>query len=137
MKTNFEIDEHYAIRINEVHIDIHNNFNYIGLINNKNNIIISFKKSKGDWVKKDEFEGLTFEFINVSYEYYEEGDSEASKEDMETLDEITFFPATSRKINDSIINQTTPKENDDLILFFEDGKIIRIGCKKINLTVEK
>lgn len=55
METNFEIEENYAVQLNGIHIDLHNNF----------------------------------EFKNVSYEY------------------------------------------------FEDGKVIRIGCDKIKLAAEK
>ena len=137
METNFEIEENYAVQLNGTHIDLHNNFDFIGLTKNGRDISVDFKRTTGDWVKIDEFKNLTFEFINVSYEYYEDGDPEALKEDTEQLGEITFFPADSREMNDGIILQSKPKKNDDLILFFEDGKVIRIGCYMIKLRVEK
>jgi hypothetical protein len=137
MKTNFEIVENYAVRLNRTHIDLHNNFDYIDLTKNGAFISIYFKQTKGDWVNKEEFKHLYFEFINVSYEYYEDGDSEALKEDKERLGEITFFPANCREINDSYIHQTKPKETDDLLLFFEDGKMFRIGCERISLIAKK
>lgn len=138
METNFEIEENYAVRLNGIHIDLHNNFDYIGLSKNGNNISVDFKQTKGgEWIKNNEFKSLKFEFKNVSYEYYENGDSEALKEDSESLGEITFFPAGSREINNGITPQPKPKKNDDLMLFFEDGKVIRIGCGEIKLTTEK
>ncbi|QSS96648.1 hypothetical protein [Psychroflexus sp. ALD_RP9] len=137
METNFEIEENYAVQLNGTHIDLHNNFDFIGITKNRNNITLDFKKTKGDWVKNDEFENINFEFKNISYEYYEEGDSKAQKEDSERLGEITFFPSNSREMNDGIIPQSKPKKDDDLIMFFEDGKVIRIGCDEIELTVEK
>ncbi|WP_109436989.1 hypothetical protein [Aquimarina sp. AU119] len=137
METNFEIEENYAVRFNGTHIDLHNNFDYIGLSKNGNNISVNFKKTEGEWIKSNEFKNLNFEFKNVSYEYYENGDPEALKEDTESLGEITFFPANFREINNGIIPQVRPKKNDDLMLFFEDGKVIRIGCGEIKLTVEK
>ena len=137
MKTNFEIEENYAVQLNGTHIDLHNNFDFVGLSKNGNNISVDFKRTTGDWVKNDEFKSLIFEFKNVSYEYYENGDSEALKEDTERLGEITFFPAESRGINDGIIPQAHPNETDDLILFFEDGKVVRIGCEEIKLKTKK
>ncbi len=137
METNFEIEENYAVQLNGICIDFHNNFDFIELSKNEKNIIINFKQTKGDWVKKEEFKSLKFEFKNISYEYYEKGDLKAMKEDQEQLAEITFFASNLREINDSIVPQSKPKMNDDLIMFFEDGKVIRIGCEKIELTVEK
>ncbi len=137
MKTNFEIKENYAVQLNGVHIDIHNNFDFIGLRKHEKNIIANFKKTKGDWVKNEEFKNLRFEFKNISYEYYEDGDFKAEIEAHEELSNITFFPSDLREINDSIIPQSKPKTNDDLIMFFEDGKVIRIGCDEIELTTEK
>ena len=137
MKTNFEIEENYAVQLNGTHIDLHNNFDFIGLSKNGKNISVDFKRTNGDWVKSDEFTSLSFEFKNVSYEFYEDGDPEALKADKERLGEITFFPAESREFNDGIIPQVHPNETDDLIIFFEDGRVIRIGCEEIILTTEK
>tara|TARA_R110002111_G_scaffold60053_2_gene100550 strand:+ start:66 stop:479 length:414 start_codon:yes stop_codon:yes gene_type:complete len=137
MKTNFEIEDNYALQLNGAHIDLHNNFDFVGFTKKRENITVVFKRSDGDWLKNDEFIKLKFEFKNVSYEYFENGDPKALKEDAERLGEITFFPAESREINDGIIPQTHPKETDDLIMFFEDGKVIRLGCEEINLMTEK
>lgn len=137
MKTNFEIEENYAVQLNGTHIDLHNNFDLIGISKNGNNILVDFKRTNGAWVKDDEFKSLNLEFKNVSYEYYKDGDQQALKEDKERLGEITFFPSNSRDINDGFIPQSKPKKDDDLLMFFEDGKLIRIGCDEIELTVEK
>lgn len=137
MKTNFEIEENYAVKLNGTHIDLHNNFDFVGLSKNGKNITIDFKTTNGEWIKSDEFKSLNFEFKNVSYEFYEDGDTEALKADTECLGEITFSPAESREINDEIVPQVHPRETDDLIMFFENGKVIRIGCEEIKLTTEK
>lgn len=137
METNFEIEENYGVQLNGTHIDLHNNFDFNQLKKNGKDILVDFKRTKGDWVKNDEFKKLNFEFKNISYEYYEDGDLKALKEDTKRLGEITFFPSESREINDGFISQAKPKKNDDLMMFFEDGKVIRIGCDEIELTVEK
>ena len=75
MKTNFEIEENYAVQLNGTHIDLHNNFDFIGLSKNGKNIVVDFKRTTGDWIKNDEFKSLKFEFKNVFYEYFEDGAS--------------------------------------------------------------
>ena len=70
MKTNFEIKENYAVQLNRMHIDLHNNFDLIGHTKNVKNITVDFKQTKGDWVKNDEFKKLKFELKNVSFEYF-------------------------------------------------------------------
>ncbi|ANQ51751.1 hypothetical protein MY04_4413 [Flammeovirga sp. MY04] len=137
METNFEIEENYAVQLNGTHIDLHNNFDFIGYETNEKKITIVFKQAEGDWIKKDEFKALKFEFKNVFYEYFVDGDPKAAEEDSQRLGEITFFPAESRGINDGFIPQVKPKLNDDLMMLFEDGKVIRIGCEKVELIVEK
>ncbi len=136
MRTNFEIENNYAVQLNRTHIDLHNNFDFIELSKNGNNISIAFRQTKGKWIKHNEFKKLNFEFKNISYEYYENGDTKALKADTACLGEITFFPADLREINNSIIPKCKPDKDDDLIMFFEDGRIIRIGCEEIKLTAE-
>ncbi len=135
MITNFDIEDNIAVHLNGEYFDLHNNFDFIGLTKERDSISADFEQTSGDWVKTDEFRKLTFEFKNVSYEYYENGDIEALKTDAKNLAEITFFPAYLREINDGMLLQSKPKKDDDLILFFEDGRVIRIGCDSILLTV--
>ena len=54
MKTNFELEENYAVQLNGTHIDLHNNFDFLGLSKSGKNISIDFKRTNGDWVKSDE-----------------------------------------------------------------------------------
>ena len=137
MKTNFEIEENYAVRFNELHIDLHNNFDFVGVSKTKKDLSIGFIQAEGDWIKEDELKSLSFEFENISYEYYEDGDSEAPKEDKKRLEEISFLSSEAREINNGIILQSKPTDKDDLIFVFGDGKVIRIGCQKVNLSVKK
>lgn len=136
MKTNFEIIDNHAVNLHGVYIDLHNNFDFIQVNNVQNKVVIDFKRTSGDWVKTDEFERLKFEYNNVLFEFYHKGNPNAQKGDAESLEGITFFPSESREMNDRMIPQTHPKENDDLIMFFEDGKIIRIGCAEVQLTAK-
>lgn len=52
MNTNFEIEENYAVRLNGVHIDLYNNFEFKGISESKNDMIIEFIKLDGEWINE-------------------------------------------------------------------------------------
>ena len=92
MKTNFEIEENYAVLLNGIHIDLHNNFQFKEISEFKNNVRIEFVKSTGDWVHENEFEKLTFLHKNITFKNSENGDNSEFPEDENTLSGISFFP---------------------------------------------
>lgn len=65
-----------------------------------------------------------------------EQDEKSTYENDSCLGEITFFPSTAREINDSIVPQSKPNDGDDILYFFENGQLIRIHCKEIELSVK-
>jgi len=137
MKVNFDIKDNHAIEIDGRHIDLHNNFDFAGFDYNVANkeIKIYWKKSSGDWVKKNEFSSLVLTHKGVTFLRVIEQDEKSSYEDDSCLGEITFFPSTARELNDSIVSQTKPNDGDDILYFFENGQLIRIHCKEIELSV--
>ena len=139
MKTNFKIEDNYAVQYDGYHIDLHNNFDFEGMAENSDGkeIRLEFKKSDGDWISEDEFTFLTFVLKDVTYKYLKDGDPVNYPEGSKCLGEISFFPSEMREMNDSIIPQQEPKETDDLIFIFEDDKVIRVNCKQAELIVKK
>jgi len=139
METNFEIEDNYAIRINGRLIDLHNNFDFIGLTDNleNNSIQLTFSKSSGNWVQKNEYSEITFILSNLTYKHFIEADSVEFPEDARCLSDISFFPSDLREINDSITDQRKPNENDDLLFLFQDGKVIRVNCKKTEALIKE
>ncbi len=136
MIVNFEIEDNHAVQFQNRHIDIHNNFRLTEIHNLQDIIEIEFKKSDGDWVKKNELVKLTFSFNRISYKYEEKGENETYPEDWKVLGELTFFTSDMRDVNDGIIQQRLSKNNDGIIFFFENGRLIRINCDEANLKVE-
>ena len=137
MNVNFEIEDNYAVRLNEVHIDLHNNFEFKEISKFENNVRIEFVKSSGNWVRENEFEKLTFIHENVSFENSTNGDNSEFPEDENTLSIISFFPKTRREINDEHMLHRKPNEGDDIIYIFENGKMFRLNCVQIELIAEK
>lgn len=138
MKVNFEIYNNSAVLYKGQHIDLHNNFDFVGMAEDVQNkqINLHFVKTDGDWVKEDEFEQLTFSLKNYTYKFVQEGEQEDNSDDAKCLGEITFFPSEHRDMNDSMTLQSEPNENDDLMFFFADGKIIRVNCEEAELIVK-
>lgn len=136
MIVNFEIEDNYALQFQNRHIDLHNNFELIEIRNLQDLIEIEFKRSDGAWVQKDELSKLIFSFKGISYKYEEEGENDSFSEDWKVLGELSFFPSNMRDVNDGIIPQRQPKSNDDIIFFFENGRLIRINCDEAKLKVE-
>lgn len=137
MKTNFEIEENYAVRLNGIHIDLHNNFDFKGISELDNNVIIEFIKSNGDWIRENEFERLTFVHENISFKNLTEGDNSEFPEDENTLSIISFFPKSMREVNDGFMEHIKPNKDDDIIYLFENGKMFRLNCEQIELIAEK
>lgn len=137
MTVNFTIDQNTAIQYDSYYIDLHNCYDLLKVDESisKKEIQIAFKRTIGEWVDKKSPSIILFKFINPDYMHIEDGDPQAKIEDQKTLSELTYFPSTHRDMNDGIIDQSVPNENDDILFFFEDGKLIRIACESIKLEV--
>lgn len=138
MKVNFDIKDNHAIEIAERYIDLHNNFDFIGYDYNVVNreIKLHWRKSKGDWVDKNELSSLVLIHRGVTFLRVMEQDENSTYEDGSCLGEITFFPSTIREINDNIIDQSKPNDGDDILYFFENGQLIRINCEQVELKTD-
>lgn len=136
MQTNFEIEENSAVLLNGIHIDLHNNFEFKEITQFKSDVRIEFIRSNGDWIHEKEFEKLTFLHENVTFKNSENGFNLEFSEDENTLSCITFFPKSNREINDAIMEHRKSSENDDIIYLFENGKMFRLNCERIELTAE-
>lgn len=135
MKVNFEITDNHAISIAGRHIDLHNNFDFVGLEYNVANreIKLNWEKSSGDWVSNIELPGLILTHSDVSFFAITAQVENRNYDVDDCLGELTFFPSTAREINNSITLQSHPNEDDDILYHFENGRTIRIHCEKIEL----
>jgi hypothetical protein len=130
MITNFEIVENYALSYKGTHIDLHNNFDFVGLNHDITNKILtlSWVKTDGDWVHKKEFNTIELVHEGVSFLLIS-SETGISIED-KTLNRLGYFPSNERHINDSITHQNKPQKDDDIIYLFENDEFIRVNCLK-------
>tara|TARA_R110000796_G_scaffold77585_1_gene173304 strand:- start:31286 stop:31696 length:411 start_codon:yes stop_codon:yes gene_type:complete len=136
MEVNFEIEDNYAVQFQRRHIDLHNNFELVEIRYLQNLIEIEFKKSAGDWVSQDEPNELLFLFKEVSFKYEKEGGDHLFLEDWKILGELSFFPSSLRSVNDGIMPKKLPNKEDDILFYFENGRMIRINCEEVELKVK-
>jgi len=139
MTVNFRIEDNYALTYKGQHIDLHNNFNFIGYnyIVADRQLTLTWTKLIGEWVSENELSRLTLIhsnvfFININYDSKEY----QYPEDDNCLGNISFFPSSYRQINNSHTSQDTPNDGDDVIYYFETESYIRVGCDRIELKIE-
>lgn len=139
MKVNFDITDNHALNFEGRHIDLHNNFDFVGFDYNvvRREIKLNWEKSSGDWVDKNEFSSLVLAHKAVTFLKVIDQDENSNYDDDSCLEEITFFPSTAREINNSIVPQSKPNDGDDIVYFFGNGQRIRIHCEQIELSVNK
>ncbi len=139
MTANFEIEENYALSYQGRHIDLHNNFDFVGYNYNiaDRQLTLTLTKSIGDWVKENEFSKLLLIHSNVFFLHtaYDNKEYEYPKDD-NCLNGISFFPSSDRQINNGVIPQNIPKDEDDIIYIFETEHFIRIGCDMVELIAQ-
>jgi hypothetical protein len=136
MIINFELEDNIAIKFNGRHIDLHNNFDFIGYQYDISirQITLKWTKSKGDWVQENEYNSLQLTHSNVSFLTISYDNTQYEfPDDDKCLSFLSFFPFTDRATNNGFIEQVKPNETDDIIYSFETEHFIRIGCKKIEL----
>ncbi len=138
MEVNFDIIDNHALSMEGRFIDLHNNFDFAGFDYNvaEREIKLYWTKLSGDWVDKNEVSSLVLTHKSVTFLSVIGQDEKSTFEDSRCLGEITFFPSTERGINDSIIPQSKPNDGDDILYFFENGRLIRIHCEQIELGIK-
>jgi hypothetical protein len=135
MKVNFDITDNHALTFEGRHIDLHNNFDFLGFDYSvaDRELKLTWSKSTRDWIDTHEISGLVLTHKAVTYLIITDQDEKSNFDDSRCLGEITFFSSTAREINDSIVPQSTPNDGDDVLYFFENGQVIRIHCEQIEL----
>jgi len=137
MILNFNITDNQALSFEGRYIDLHNNFDFVGFDYNVKDreIRLNWKKSVGNWIAENELSSLVLIHKSVTFLKIIEQDEKSNYDDDSCLEEITFFPATAREINDSIVPKSKPNDDDDVLYFFGNGQCIRIHCEQIELNI--
>ena len=134
MKTNFKIIENYAIEYKDVHIDLHNNYDFLGLTETKDELKLLWQKNSGEWVPKDAINKFEIIFRDITYKSIVEG--QIANGDDKTLMSLTYYPSQDRDNNEHLVDMCFPDKNSDIIFKFESDKIIRIQSNEIQFHIK-
>jgi len=128
MKSNFRIISTTEIEFNDVELDLHNNFDFIleDLTVQEKQIILRFKKSRGDWAREVKYQTLNFVLDNCSFFKHVDAEPEFITDD-QCLAGITFMDSDFREEDNALIDREEPNPSDDLIFSFESGRLIRVN----------
>ncbi|KAA9333735.1 hypothetical protein [Adhaeribacter soli] len=137
MKVNFQLVDNYAISFEGRHIDVHNNFNFLGFEYKveTQTLILKWIKSAGDWVNSDELPQFALIHFEVNYLNITPRNPLSQTSEDTCLSDITFFPSSDRITNDSIIGQSMPHNKDDILYLFQNDQVIRVNCKEIRFII--
>ena len=142
--TNFKISEdNIGLQLdNEEYIDLHNNYDLINFNYRFENRVfeVSWKKSIGNWVRKDSPNNLTLVFSNVSILRIRELDQTLESlnefpEDDKSLSIIGFTDKEDKEFLGYIPNPNLEAENLALTLQTENGQAIIVFCKNVEAII--
>ena len=133
MTTNFKIIDFREIELNGRLIDVHNNFDFMGVeIGERQEIItLKWQRADGNWVPHNELQSFKIVHKPVSYFFDTSPDNENADG---CLSEMSFYPSSDRTANDSFLDQETPTAWDDIVYTFQGGRIIRLCCEEVCLV---
>ena len=122
--TNYTINRDLvSIEVEQLYLDLHNNYDYAGTIEKSNTVEVMFKLTEGDWVSAGQPLIITLKFNEVSY-FDERGT--ASRD----VDELGFHVnSTLGKVNYQGSNH--PKQDaNTLVIRFIGGSELAVACKE-------
>ena len=138
MKSNFKIIENYALELNGKHLDLHNNFDFAGFSFDvrSRQLLLKWMNSEERWVPAGNPQGLELTVNEVSFLRVTPRANEFPFTEDTCLMDITYYPSSERQEDENVIWQELPNPNDDLILRFQSGQIIRVKGENIQCDLE-
>ena len=126
-KINFSVDGNYAIDTAGKHVDLHNNFDFTGLeySTDTNQVCLSWVKSSGDWIPKDEAKRLNIVFDKVSL-LRVKGDLSSDLSTRTTLSFMGYLHPEDVALMDGCLDEQEANSDYHMIFIFEDGLVIKV-----------
>ena len=138
MTSNFILYQNYAIHYNETHLDLHNNFDFVGFSFDgiKRELKLNWVGTQAEWVLEDNPSKLTISIENVEYlKILPREDGVPFTEDS-CLSDFTYYSSSERDEDGCVYYQEKPTTNDDIIFKFHSCQIIRVKGSSVNVEIE-
>lgn len=126
-KTNFLIENNYALNIEGKHLDLHNNFDLIKLeyLITRNSFSLSWSRTNGEWVQPKDPEHIRIVFENVSFLKLSPSTS-WNHEDQKTLSFIGYLHPEDAELMDGCLDENEADSTYHMIISFQDGFAIKV-----------
>jgi len=138
MKRNFDIQGGIYLKYSDHELDLHNDYDFLGLnysIENRN-VILNWKRSKGDWVNPDIPESLSIEFSKVSEFRFMPRDSEIPFTEDDCLNSFGYWVDEEWADGVVILNENqNPDPSWLTALDFMSGAVIAIQSESANVVI--
>ena len=135
---NFKISSDFiALEMDEKYLDLHGNFDFVGLERNeeKNQAVLKWTKTSGSWVPENDPGRIEIIFSDVTLFKSRERDSEMPLSEDKTLDSLGF-------VNNELIDEiegfarSYPEDGANYLnISFASGYAIKIGAGKAECII--
>lgn len=131
---NFELKDCIYISFKEALLDLHNDYDFDGFVNNETSVTLSWKLGEGDWVNPDQPKNVELIIEDISKFEQVPGREDADKIDQVTLDEIAYL--TDEEWCDGPFTTPLKPEIDwDWVFIFESDMWLIINAETVSARI--
>lgn len=137
-KENFIVEANYALNFKGQHIDLHNNFDFVGFkySSETNSLSLLWLKAEGEWIRSDEFNKVEMAFKNVKFlkvsgDELKKGDVDSSK----TLALLGYLHPDDVERMDGSLDEGAANSDYHMIFLFENDLAIKVYSSRVICNV--
>jgi hypothetical protein len=138
MTSNFILYQNYAIHYNDKHLDLHNNFDFMGFNFDsiKRELNLYWIGAEGKWVPEDNPSKLIIAINDVEYLKILPREDSVPFTEYSCLSDLTYYLSSERDEDECVYYQEKPTSADDIIFKFQSQQIIRAKGSNVNVYIE-
>ena len=131
---NFSIYKNYLLKIEQIEIDMHNDFDFKGhqFHEQKKVLKLKFSKSTGKWVHKIEVNNFALLFEGVDFWKEKAGKKDSSRQDQETVEFIGYLHPDEIDVMDGFLDSYV--KNYHMIIGFSNNGAIKVSAKSVRFV---
>ncbi|MBU3057894.1 hypothetical protein [Pseudomonas indica] len=134
---NFKIIDSIAIEYGGYYLDLHNNFNFVGLVYDvpRQRIELEWNKNLGEWSRNERYEKIKLTFDAVSVFCVRARDQAKPFSEDECLSYIGYLHPDDMDVMDGFLPVGQSSDDYHVILGFEGGLVIKLYSRIARVEV--
>ena len=128
-KENFSIEGNYALSANGCHIDLHNNFDFMGFSYDalSSSLTLNWVKTEGAWVGSDELSKVEIKFETVTFlKVHRNSINNEDADSSKTLALLGYLHPDDVDTMDGSLDEREANSDYHMIFLFEDSLAIKV-----------